>query len=143
MPVPWPESAEIKLYTGGCHCKKVRFEFEHPDIYTMPVMSCNCSICEERGYLTVGCLQLYTSTSKFKITRGVGNLISYHFGSEKAQHCFCSTCGRSVGPDATAFFGCIVVNTRTIDGIDIGKSTLQTVDGKSRPLGKPDGGAKA
>jgi hypothetical protein len=53
MPVPWPESAEIKLYTGGCHCKKVRFEFEHPDIYTMPVMSCNCSICEERGYLTV------------------------------------------------------------------------------------------
>ncbi|KAJ7234441.1 Mss4-like protein, partial [Mycena rebaudengoi] len=126
MPVPWPENAELKLYTGGCHCKKVCFEFEYPDIYTMPTISCNCSICEERGYLNV-----YTPTSKFRITQGADNLTSYHFGSEKAGHRFCSTCGSSIGLEAAAVFGCIVVNTRTIDDIDIGKLTLQIVDGKA------------
>jgi hypothetical protein len=39
LPIPWPESAEIKVYTGGCHCKKIRYEFEHPDIYTVLVMA--------------------------------------------------------------------------------------------------------
>jgi hypothetical protein len=53
LPVPWPENAEIKIHTGGCHCKKVRYEFEHPDIYVMPIVNCNCSICEDRGYLCV------------------------------------------------------------------------------------------
>jgi hypothetical protein len=43
------------------------------------------------------------------------------------------------------YFGYIVVNTRTIDDIDISKLTLKTVDGKALPLGKPDAedGAKA
>jgi hypothetical protein len=53
LPVPWAENAEVKQYTGGCHCKKVLFEFEHPDIYTMPAINCNCSICDDRGYLNV------------------------------------------------------------------------------------------
>ncbi|KAJ7288538.1 glutathione-dependent formaldehyde-activating GFA [Mycena rebaudengoi] len=130
MPVPWPENAELKLYTGGCHCKKVRFEFEHPDIYTMPTINCNCSICEERGYLNVS---VFRTGSKFKITQGADNLSSYHFGSEKIGHRFCSTCGSSISPDAASFFGCIAVNTRTIDDIDISKLTLQAVDGKARP----------
>ncbi|KAJ7364519.1 hypothetical protein DFH08DRAFT_1016936 [Mycena albidolilacea] len=53
LPIPWPDNAEIKTHTGGCHCRKVRYEFEHPDIYAMPVMNCNCSICEDREHLLV------------------------------------------------------------------------------------------
>jgi hypothetical protein len=53
LPVPWPENAEIREYTGRCHCDRFRFAFNHPDVYAMPVINCNCSICEARGYLNV------------------------------------------------------------------------------------------
>lgn len=35
-----------KLYRGGCHCKKVRFEVMVPD--EVVVWRCNCSICKMR-----------------------------------------------------------------------------------------------
>lgn len=127
LPFPWPEDAEIKVYTGGCHCKKIRYEFEHPDMYSMPVMNCNCSICEDRGYLNV-----YTPEDKFRFTSGSEDEMTlYEFASRSVGHRFCSTCGTSIGL-AFPSQGFVVINTRTIDGIDLSRLQLQKVDGRSR-----------
>ncbi|KAF7336922.1 GFA domain-containing protein [Mycena venus] len=127
-PVAWPEDAEIKVYTGGCHCKKIRYEFEHPDIYTMPVVDCNCSICEAKGYLMV-----YVREEKFKFTAGSeDDLTKYEFASRTASHRFCSTCGSSIGPIGKGILeGVVVVNVRTVDGIDLPRLQLQKNDGRS------------
>ncbi|KAF7365363.1 GFA domain-containing protein [Mycena venus] len=127
LPVPWPEGAETKVHTGGCHCKKIRYEFEHPGIYEMPVVNCNCSICEDRGYLSVS-----TPEDKFRFTAGSeDDMTKYEFGSRKIVHRFCSTCGTSIGP-SVSIKGFVVINTRTIDGVDLDRLQLRKVDGRSR-----------
>ncbi|KAJ7502377.1 Mss4-like protein [Mycena galericulata] len=127
LPIPWPENAEIKVYSGGCHCKKVRYEFEHPDIYTMEAINCNCSICEDRGYLNV-----YTLDKMFRFTTGsADDLTTYRFGGDKIIHRFCRVCGTSIGP-VVPVRGMVVVNTRTIDGIDLKRLRLRPVNGKAK-----------
>ncbi|KAJ7764452.1 Mss4-like protein [Mycena olivaceomarginata] len=91
MPISSPENAEIKVYTGDCHYRKVRYEFEHPDIYAMPVMNCNCSICVDRGHLCV-----YTPSDQFRFAAGKDELTQYEFGNHFVIHRFCSKCGRAV-----------------------------------------------
>ena len=51
----WPENAELRAYTGGCHCKKFRYRFSHPPFEDgqYDVVMCNCSICVARGKLNV------------------------------------------------------------------------------------------
>ncbi|KAJ6512122.1 Mss4-like protein [Mycena vitilis] len=132
LPVPWPENAELKVHTGGCHCKKIRFEFEHPDIYTMPIVNCNCSICEDRGYLNV--FVLLRPFCRRNVTWHPGSaddLTLYAFGSKNVSHRFCSTCGTSIGP-AFPSRGFVVINTRTIDDIDLKRLQLHPVDGRAR-----------
>ncbi|KAJ7134507.1 Mss4-like protein, partial [Mycena epipterygia] len=121
----WPENAEVKVHTGGCHCKKVRYEFNHPDIYTMPVVNCDCSICESRGYLTVFALE-----NNFRFTTGsADDLTKYAFKSNSIIHRFCPTCGTPIGATAPAQ-GIVVINTRTIDDIDLKRLQLKPVNGK-------------
>ncbi|KAJ6588700.1 Mss4-like protein [Mycena capillaripes] len=127
LPTPWPEGAEIKVHTGGCHCKKIRYEFEHPDIYAILVTSCNCSICEQRGYLNV-----YTWEDKFRFTKGSAeDLTTYMFGDCKVGHRFCTTCGSGIGATFHSR-GYVVINTRTIDGIDLKRLELRLADGRSK-----------
>ncbi|KAJ7645507.1 Mss4-like protein [Mycena polygramma] len=130
LPVPWPKDAEVQVYTGGCHCKKIRFEFEYPaDIYTMPVINCNCSFCTDRGYLNV-----FTPENKFRFTTGTAeDLTVYKFGTCMLSHRFCSTCGTTIGP-AVSEKGFVAVNTRTVDGIDLKRLQLCPVDGRSQSL---------
>ena len=40
--------ADVKTYTGSCHCGNVRFEVSTD--FKM-VLQCNCSICSRLGYL--------------------------------------------------------------------------------------------
>ncbi|KAF8208759.1 Mss4-like protein [Mycena galopus ATCC 62051] len=125
LPVPWPEDAEIKVHTGGCHCKKIRYEFEYPDIYSMVAMSCNCSFCEDRGYHTI-----FTPEDKFRFTSGGhADLTTYKFATHTLHHRFCKVCGSSIGPSVPTK-GLVVVNTRTVDNIDLDRLKLQKFDGK-------------
>ncbi|KAJ7211490.1 Mss4-like protein [Mycena haematopus] len=136
LPIPWPEDAEIKVYTGGCHCKKIRYEFEHPDIYSMLVINCNCSICEDRGYLNV----YIHPRRQFRFTSGSdADLTKYEFGSGYVGHRFCSTCGTSIGPTVVKR-GMVVVNARTVDGIDLDRLKLYKADGRNQiKLKRPEG----
>ncbi|KAF7299167.1 GFA domain-containing protein [Mycena indigotica] len=132
LPIPWPEGVEISTHTGGCHCKKIRFEFEYPaDIYSLPVPECNCSICEDRGSMNV-----YTWENKFRLTSGSeGDLSIYKFHAKRVNHRSCKVCGSYIGalvPVPTPGHpGIIVVNTRTIDNIELKKFQRTPVNGRA------------
>jgi len=46
--MPDPESI-MRSYSGGCHCRAVRFEVDA----TQPIeaLDCNCSVCSMTGFL--------------------------------------------------------------------------------------------
>lgn len=73
--------------TGGCHCGLVRFEADLPDS-TPALLDCNCSICAMTGFL-----HLIVPAHHFRLTEGKSETTTYRFGTGKAQHIFCSTCG--------------------------------------------------
>ncbi len=76
----------MPLFTGGCHCGKVRFEVEAPD--AVELEDCNCSICAKSGYL-----HLIVPKSRFQLTEGEQHLRRYTFNSGVAKHYFCEHCG--------------------------------------------------
>lgn len=115
----------MKKYTGGCHCKAIRFEVE-ADV--SKALSCNCSLCFAKGLLLS-----FVPDSQFKLLSGEDNLTEYRFNKEVIAHLFCKTCGvqsfsRGMAPDGTATFA---LNVRCLDGIDMEKLDIEHYDGKS------------
>nr|GAT50528.1 predicted protein [Mycena chlorophos] len=133
LPILWPEGGPTFTYKGGCHCKKICFEFEHPDIYSMPALECNCSICTSRGYIHV-----YTPQDKFKLTKGTDDdLTTYTFASHLVQHRFCATCGSGIGV-AIPCQGFVSINARTLDGIELGRLQKILANGQNLTLSTPE-----
>ena len=51
---PRTPATPTKVYKGGCHCGKFEYECRHPVLEDgFEVISCNCSICTQRGYLNM------------------------------------------------------------------------------------------
>ncbi|WP_286264033.1 GFA family protein [Thalassotalea atypica] len=73
-------------YTGGCHCKAVRFEVEADEV--IEVEDCNCSVCSKSGHL-----HLIVPKTCFSLLTDEQELYTYTFNSCIAQHYFCKTCG--------------------------------------------------
>ena len=73
-------------YKGSCHCGAVQYVVEAAEIVVS--QECNCSICSKSGYL-----HLIVPRSKFKLLQGERHLTTYTFGTGKAKHHFCKTCG--------------------------------------------------
>lgn len=82
-------NAEPALVThaGGCHCRRVRFEFDAPP--ELEVVWCNCSICTPYG----GFGHVIVPGERFRLLAGHDALSTYTFGTHTARHRFCSTCG--------------------------------------------------
>jgi hypothetical protein len=117
--------AEMKTFTGSCHCGKVRFEVK-TDLAR--VFSCNCSICSRAGYLLV-----FVPEEQFSLLRGEDAQTDYQFHKKVVHHTFCATCGirsfgRGTGRDGKAMRA---VNVRCLDGVDLDALTITRVDGKS------------
>lgn len=74
------------IYQGSCHCGKVRFEVEAPEVLEADL--CNCSICVKSGYL-----HLIVPLSRFRLLSGEASLNTYTFNAGVARHTFCKTCG--------------------------------------------------
>lgn len=72
---------------GGCHCKAVRFVARLPE-ESVPALDCNCSICSATGFL-----HILIPHEDFVLESGAEALSSYKFGTETADHLFCSQCG--------------------------------------------------
>lgn len=71
---------------GGCHCGAVRFTAKVPD--KVELLDCNCSICSLTGFL-----HLIVPHGDFRLLSGQDALTSYRFGTGRAEHLFCRTCG--------------------------------------------------
>jgi hypothetical protein len=115
---------ETKTYAGGCHCGHVRYQAE-ADLTR--VMSCNCSICTQRGLLLT-----FLPPAQFTLESGGEDLVEYRFNKHIIQHLFCPNCGvqafaRGKMPDGTPM---IALNVRSIDGIELATLKLEPFDGR-------------
>ncbi|THH06967.1 hypothetical protein EW145_g3715 [Phellinidium pouzarii] len=119
----WPEGAEIKTFTGGCHCRKFAYELEHPVLEARPPISCNCSACTQTGEIFV-----YAPEARFRFTTGSLDETSvYEWNKKMIKRRFCPVCSSNI---LYTGLGLVGVNVRTFDGIDINALKLEFVDGK-------------
>eukprot|EP00996_Jenningsia_fusiforme_P005301 NODE_6240_length_591_cov_19.623616_g5830_i0.p1 GENE.NODE_6240_length_591_cov_19.623616_g5830_i0~~NODE_6240_length_591_cov_19.623616_g5830_i0.p1 ORF type:complete len:132 (-),score=18.16 NODE_6240_length_591_cov_19.623616_g5830_i0:79-474(-) len=74
-------------HTGGCHCRRVTFEFCTPST-AVDVWRCNCSICTmKRNH------HIVVPATRFRLLSGEEDLTTYTFNTHQAQHRFCRVCG--------------------------------------------------
>lgn len=112
-------------YSGSCQCDNVRFE---ADMDIKEVISCNCSRCRRVGSLLSG-----TTKDKFKLVSGEGATKTYKFNKHVIDHLFCSTCGIQThalgkGPAGVEM---VMINVRTLDGVDPESFKVRKFDGAS------------
>lgn len=117
--------AEIKTYTGSCHCGKVRYEVTTA---LENLTQCNCSICSRAGYL-----MSFVQAESFKLLSGEAATTDYLFNKQRVHHLFCSTCGiRSygwgTGKDGSKMY---MLNVRCLEGVDPDAFEIKKVDGRS------------
>ena len=68
----------------------------------------------------------YAPESKFRFVEGTREELSlYQFGKKTVRHYFCPACGVAF---LTAAFGHVVVNVRTVDGVDVTRLRIRHVD---------------
>jgi len=118
----------LATYTGGCHCRRVRFEVDAPAAHGMlDVLDCNCSICRMSGFL-----HLIVPAACFRLLHGAEALADYRFNTGTARHRFCRHCGiksfyvpRS-HPDGYS------VNARCLDGVSLASLRVLPFDDGDR-----------
>jgi hypothetical protein len=115
---------EVKHYTGGCHCKRVRYEVS---MDLDRVVSCNCSICTARGLLIS-----FVPEGQFKLMSGEG-LTDYQFNKKHIHHLFCPVCGvesYATGKDKEGK-QIYAINVRCLDDVDATSLKTRPFDGRS------------
>ena len=112
-----------QIYSGGCQCRKVRYEVQM-DIGE--VLACNCSRCGRLSSLLA---------AQFNFLYGDdGNLTKFEFNKHMIQHEFCSTCGiqsYAIGTHPNAGAKLAAINVRCVDGVDVDTLKVKKVDGRS------------
>ncbi|KAI0967540.1 glutathione-dependent formaldehyde-activating, GFA [Xylaria arbuscula] len=129
-----PASSSQK-YDANCHCGLVRFSVITPDLKSLKIVSCNCSICTKNGYLFA-----YPKREDVVFASGEVDMTSYRFGPCKKPHKFCPTCGTSIlidfsESDREIEREVIAVNIRTFVEIEelMNHLKFKRVDGKNKP----------
>ena len=115
----------MNIYTGACHCGKVRFEVEMDD--PKAGITCNCSYCSKKGTVLT-----FVPAEHLKITQGEDDLTHYHFNKKIVDHSFCATCGtqafgKGKGPDGVEM---AAINLRCVDTIDLHALDISEFNGK-------------
>jgi hypothetical protein len=110
------------IYKGSCHCGSIIIEI---DSDFSNIKQCNCSICIRKN-----AKMNLISKDKFKIIKGLDNLSLYEFGTKKAKHFFCKTCGiythhfRKSDPNG------IGVNIGCLEGVNPFKIVAEVLNNK-------------
>ena len=99
----------MQTYSGACHCGKVRFRVR-AELATASL--CNCSMCTKKGIV-----HLIVEPSAFELLSGEGELTSYRFNTEVAEHKFCRHCGIHPFYTPRSDPDKVDVNVRCLDGI--------------------------
>jgi hypothetical protein len=116
----------MALYTGGCHCGRVRFEVEGA---LERVSECNCSICSKAAYL-----HWRVAPEQLRLITPWAELTNYKWGTGRASHYFCKNCGVAVLRHPRGAPEQFSVNARCIDEFDSSSVEIAHIDGKSLPL---------
>lgn len=110
------------VLAGGCHCGRIRFEVQgHPE----RVSQCNCSICARTAYL-----HWPVEPERVRLLTRDGDWSSYRFGTSRAEHRFCTTCGISPFRIARSDPDKITINARCLEGVDLDRLEIVRFDGR-------------
>jgi hypothetical protein len=110
--------------SGGCHCGQVQFRVRFAD--PPELLNCDCSICTKTGYL-----HLIAEGADFVLERGREVLTDYRWGSGRAQHLFCETCGIKSFYVPLSHPDAVSVNWRALDGVEDVQPRIRAYDGRS------------
>lgn len=119
-----PSSLPTELH-GSCHCNAVQFKVQLIS-NTITVLDCNCSVCAKKGYL-------HLTVPKERVTLSAGSeerMTTYCFGTDVAQHTFCSTCGVQAIYTPRSNPECYSVNVRCLV-LHGEKVRIEKLDGKT------------
>ena len=120
--------SETAQYTGGCHCRGVRFTVALPA--ELRAARCNCSICSMKGVTMVA-----APIEALTVTEGEALLTVYRFNTLAAQHHFCGRCGIHVFHQRRADPGQVGVNVACLDGVSpYDFAEIPVMDGVNHPL---------
>jgi len=115
----------VRVYSGSCHCGRVRFEVE-ADLDHVRV--CDCSICRRRGALIHR-----VEEAAFRPLTPLEDLTAYKFHTRTATDYFCPTCGilpfrrPRTAPEMWA------INVRCLEGVDLDAIPVERVHGSRLP----------
>jgi hypothetical protein len=115
----------VRVYSGSCHCGRVRFEVE-ADLDHVRV--CDCSICRRRGAL----IHRVEETA-FRPLTPLEDLTAYKLHTRTATDYFCPTCGilpfrrPRTAPEMWA------INVRCLEGVDLDAIPVERVHGSRLP----------
>ena len=114
-----------KIYTGSCHCGRVRFEIQAT---LDSVTECNCTFCGKRGALL-----RRVPADKFKLLSGQEHLAEYQFNTRSAKHFFCKHCGIHPFSNPRAAPEQYTVNVRCLDDfeLDTERPEVRQFDGRN------------
>jgi hypothetical protein len=117
--------AALVTHTGGCHCRRVRFEFDAPA--ELEVVDCNCSICAPYG----GFGHVIVPGARFRLQTGEDALTTYTFNTGAARHLFCAVCGVKSFYVPRSHPDGFSVNVRCIDEGTVTGLRRRTFDGRN------------
>ena len=126
----------MATHRGGCHCARVRYEFEAEA--DLVVSECNCSVCSKSGYLGV-----IVPRERFRLLRGEDHLSEYTFNTCTARHRFCRHCGVKSFYVPRSHPDGISVNLRCIDEGTVRNVEHRTFDGQNWERHYPKGRAES
>lgn len=112
----------MTTHTGGCHCGKLRFEFEAPA--NIEATRCNCSICSMTGFL-----HCIVSRDDFRFLGDENDISTYTFNTGVAQHHFCKHCGVKSFYVPRSHPDGVSVNLNCVAQATIGSITSKNFDG--------------
>ncbi len=114
----------MTTHAGGCHCGRVRFEVDAPEV--IEATECNCSICSMSGYL-----HLIVANRDFRLLQGGESLATYTFNTGVARHRFCRHCGIKSFYVPRSHPDGISVNVRCLDPGTVRKVEVTGFDGRN------------
>lgn len=119
-------------HTGGCHCGRVKFEVEAPEV--LDVLACNCSICSKLAFL-----HLIVPKERFRLLSGEDALTSYTFNTGTAKHLFCSVCGIKSFYVPRSHPDGFSVNARCLDPATVKDVKISDFNGREWEKALPEG----
>ncbi|MDB5858681.1 MAG: Gfa-like protein [Ramlibacter sp.] len=114
------------VYTGSCHCGRIRFQVEGE---VDSGMACNCSMCSRKGSLL-----WFVGRAQLRLLTAEDAAATYLFNKHVIKHRFCPDCGihpygEGAGPGGQQM---AAINLRTLENFDLASVPVKHYDGLSK-----------